>query len=792
MHSLYTALVTSLCRKAVARPLLWLAGVVLLSLPTLTEVAKINVDTDLIRLLPRTSRASVLTTELEDVVSDGGYFSVALEHEDRGRLLEALEYVAATVGRLDEVQSVQYTWPIEFIKEYRYLLIPTDYLERIYWQLIDWEAEVSPFVERLDDVGEETFGDEEDRRDMEIALQRYQSLSQYHESENGEVMGMLVRTSGGVTGVDEIKAVFAKLEEITSAAAEKFGVWAGIAGSHRNKLDDLKLILTDVSRSGLIGGALIFLVLLVSFRSLPVVMVVLWPLATGLLWAFALIPRTIGDLNLITAFILVILFGMGVDYSIHLVKRFQTELAVGDLEEALRATYLSTGASVIVSGLTTALALSLLAVSDFRGFSEFGIIGAISIVMMLLAMFVALPPALVVGFRAGIFGGKGALRRRRPPFIAGRKLTASLLVLMVGLSAVALSSLGFEYNLNNLQYEKARRSPGARETKVRLKKIYSGSISPGAVYLADDLAAVDRFTALLEKAKKEEGSSIGRVRSLRDYAPSASGKEERLMLIEDIKDQLEGKWTRRIEDEGQQELIEDFRRWEVPTSTPLVEEIPGEIRKTLQAKDDSGRFLVTVHPNVDRSDGRNAMAFAEDLYELEEMPGIVGPIGETVVFAEILWIVTSESGWLVALTLAGVFLIVWLNRRSLRDTLWILLPLAAAVSASLGLCALFGFKLNFFNIVVIPALLGMGVDGGVHYYRRWAESGRDVAATQAELFEPLSTAIGTTMIGYSGMIFAGHNGIRSIGIFACLGLSLVWVATLVLLPGMLDWFGGKK
>jgi hypothetical protein len=363
---------------------------------------------------------------------------------------------------------------------------------------------------------------------------------------------------------------------------------------------------------------------------------------------------------------------------------------------------------------------------------------------------------------------------------------------MVGLSAVALSSLGFEYNLNNLQYEKARRSPGARETKVRLKKIYSGSISPGAVYLADDLAAVDRFTALLEKAKKEEGSSIGRVRSLRDYAPSASGKEERLMLIEDIKDQLEGKWTRRIEDEGQQELIEDFRRWEVPTSTPLVEEIPGEIRKTLQAKDDSGRFLVTVHPNVDRSDGRNAMAFAEDLYELEEMPGIVGPIGETVVFAEILWIVTSESGWLVALTLAGVFLIVWLNRRSLRDTLWILLPLAAAVSASLGLCALFGFKLNFFNIVVIPALLGMGVDGGVHYYRRWAESGRDVAATQAELFEPLSTAIGTTMIGYSGMIFAGHNGIRSIGIFACLGLSLVWVATLVLLPGMLSWLGGKK
>jgi hypothetical protein len=214
MHSFYTALVTSLCRRAVAHPFLWLAGVLLLSLPTLTEVARIRVDTDLIRLLPRTSRASVLTTELEDVVSDGGYFAVALEGEDRGRLLEALEYVAAAAGGLDGVQSVQYTWPIEFIKKYRYLLIPTDYLERVYGQLIDWEAEVSPFVERLDDDDEETYGDEEDREDMEIALQRYKNLSRHHESEDGKIMGMLVRTSGGVTGVGEIRAVFAELDQI--------------------------------------------------------------------------------------------------------------------------------------------------------------------------------------------------------------------------------------------------------------------------------------------------------------------------------------------------------------------------------------------------------------------------------------------------------------------------------------------------------------------------------------------------------------------------------------------------
>ena len=91
-------------------------------------------------------------------------------------------------------------------------------------------------------------------------------------------------------------------------------------------------------------------------------------------------------------------------------------------------------------------------------------------------------------------------------------------------------------------------------------------------------------------------------------------------------------------------------------------------------------------------------------------------------------------------------------------------------------------------MIVIPALLGMGVDGGVHYYRRWVERGGDTASTQRELFDPLSIAIATTMIGYSGMIFANHPGIRSLGIFACLGLGMVWLTTMILLPGLLDWF----
>lgn len=170
----------------------------------------------------------------------------------------------------------------------------------------------------------------------------------------------------------------------------------------------------------------------------------------------------------------------------------------------------------------------------------------------------------------------------------------------------------------------------------------------------------------------------------------------------------------------------------------------------------------------------------------------MGPIGETVVFAEIIWIVTKEGPWLCLVTLLGVFLIVLAYRRSLKDTLWILLPLLSGVILALGAFAALGMKLNFFNVVVIPALLGIGVDGGVHYYRRWREMEEDDQAAQKELFDPLSIAIWTTMVGYAGMVFAKHPGIRSIGLFACLGLACIWLSTLFLMPGLLQWRKGRR
>lgn len=799
MHSWYETFATFISRSVCRNPWRWVAAVVAVSIPAAFGASHLNVDTDLIRLLPSTSRASMLTRQLDPVVSDGGTFTLMFESDDRSRLLTAVQTAAARVAAFPEVLSVQYRWPVDFFRTWRYLLIPNDYVTRIRDEVLVWETEASPFLEDLGaepepaDGGaekEETVGEAEDREDLAMTLRYYTELSEYHESEDGRVMGMTIRTRQGVTSIGEIGRLYAKLRGVADELAAAHGIWAGVGGSHRNKLDEISLIKRDITRAGTFSSVLIGLVVFVSFRSLPALLVVFLPMSVGILWAFALVPYTVGDFNLVTAFIVGIMFGLGVENAIYLVKDFQKALPRLGVEGALLETYLTTGPSVIISGLTTGFSLLLLTfVSTFRGFSEYGFIGFLAIMLIMTSMFAVLPVTLVLAERHRLLPPYArALAAAPGPRTA---LTWVLLVALVAAAGAAALGTRFDYNFHNFRFDRSK-AGDSRQVRERQNKVYASSMSPGAVYVADDFVAVDALTGELAAAKAAPGSTVGRVRSLRDFVPAEPTLLQRRELLGEIGEELAGGWTRKIEDEDQRRLIDDFRAWQAPEGRLAIEELPEMIRRPLQTKDGAGRFIVSVHPTLERMDARNAMAFGDELSRLPPLPGVVGPIGETIVFGEILRLVLEEGPRVVFSTLALVFAIVFVYQRSLRDTLLILFPLVGGIVLSLGVLAAFGLKLNFFNIVVIPSLLGMGVDSGVHYFRRWRMHGGNVAAVQDELFEPMTLANWTTAIGYGGMLFANHPGIRSIGMFAVIGAMCAWVTNLYFFPGILEWIDRRR
>jgi hypothetical protein len=99
-----------------------------------------------------------------------------------------------------------------------------------------------------------------------------------------------------------------------------------------------------------------------------------------------------------------------------------------------------------------------------------------------------------------------------------------------------------------------------------------------------------------------------------------------------------------------------------------------------------------------------------------------------------------------------------------------------------------GLELNFANTIVMPLIIGLGVDAGVHAVHRWrVQPGAPPAGLAGGTGRAVTLTSLTTAIGFACMITAEHRGIRSLGMVMSAGLVLVWVATLFALPPVLRW-----
>ncbi len=776
-RTLFYREIRAVCRWSHRYAFLWVALTLAVTVPAFMRAQTLGLDSDLTRLLPQDSPAVQWSRDLEPLVGDGGYFSLVFERGDPQSLQQAVDGTARRLQGLDGITDVNYRYPTDFVQRYRYGLMPSDQLETAIETIEDWEAEVNPFLDDLDDSASE------EESDLERIVGLYSELPEYHRDADDTMYGMILKTSEGLTDLSGLRELYLEIDRVAGEESDAAGVTVSIGGSLRTRVEEFDVIVSDVTRTGAVAAAAILLTLAISFRSVRVLPVLLYPIGAGLTWAFALVPDLVGDLNTITSFLLMVLFGMGVDYSIHLVKRFRHEILTNPPDVALAETFTSTGRSVMTSGLTTSFGLFILAVSDFRGFSDFGLIGGTAILVVTACMLLVMPATLSAGYRLGLVTPSAprypSARLAIPP-----SWSAALLSTLVIISAYAAAFLlEFDYDFANF-------SANLEELdaiRAKQDEVYPIFFGPSAIYVARDLEALDQMLALISAARAEPESVIGRVASVRDFAPDDHEVQLRRDAIDQIQEMLRRRWVNRIEDPERVRIIEDVRDFDMPDTLPAVDDLPISVLQDMITRDGSGAYILGLHATGPGKDGVTTMMFARELYDLELPDGILGPTGDKPVLAEILWLVTREGPLLVVLTFLGVFILVVIDRRDVNQAAWVLVPLVASLLLTFGAVIALGWRVNFFNMVVLPTLLGLGVDHGVHYYRRWRELEGDTAATQLELFEPITVATLTTIMGYAGMAFAHHPGLRSIGLLAVVGLLCTWLTAMVLLPGLLVW-----
>ena len=759
-----------------------------------------KLETDLVALIPENYQSVQTLNEIKQRVGGVGSLVVLVQSPDfeaNRRFAEDLAQELQDEKYETYINFVDYKRDAEFYRKNALLFMETDDLDEILTRIDDYivqeKLKLSPLYIALDEE--------------EAVLDFSDIEAKYRTGENGDetyytnpdrtILALEAMAAGTVSNIG-----FAKdMQKVIQQAVKKVNPRAyhpqmliEYGGPFKNKIDEYDTILSDV-RSTLIFGIMGIVALLTFYFRQPLAaFFVAVPLAMGLIWAFAITYWVIGNLNTMTAFLFVILFGLGIDFGIHMFARYlEVRMDKTDVRKSIETMLSQTGQAILTAAITTSIAFFSLTLTDFRGFSEFGFIVGTGIVMSLVSMTTVLPAVLVLADQRfmwirmrHVWGHNWGGSRGHFPYpklvIAG----ALLLTIYLG---IHLRDIDFEYDFTNLR-SNLPASVKVKQKMTTIPKYGSESQSYGIV-LADSKAELDEIVAALEKkiAEDDPTPTIDKVKTL---WTELRGQDEKLELIGEIRTLADGEGAKLIK--GTQKAKLDSLRDLLDVERLSVEDLPENLLRKFETIDGSQAYFAQILPSVQLRDGKNAIAFAEDSHEIQTESGkVFYSSSSNIIFADMLLLMLRDSPRAISLTVIVVFLILLTDFRSLRSALLVIFPLACGTVWMCGSLYLQDLKLNFYNMVALPTIIGMGIDNGVHLYHRYREVGPGsmpvvLRSTGGAMFISMLT----TMIGFFCLMMATHPGLNSIGRLALIGLLTCFVTAVLVLPAILEVLEGHN
>jgi uncharacterized protein len=615
--------------------------------------------------------------------------------------------------------------------------------------------------------------------------------------------------------------------------------------------DEFAISERDMLVASLFALVTTLLIFFLAFRSVVRPLLGFLCLLMGVSISFALAALSIGHLNLISLTFAVILIGLGTQYGIHIIARYEEERAQGtSIGDVVNIILTQTVPSLWMGALTTAAAFFSTLLIDFRGFRELGFIAGCGILVCFSLMSFVLPAFLVWYDRRHVFEAQVHRQLRWRSFL-GRSYVNALtrfpsivlvLALLVALLSVSTyfgsSQIHFDYNLLNLQAE-------GTEAVTLQKRLYETDVSPRfAIHMAGSreelsdlqnkvltLPSVEKVESLLTILPQNDESKLKRVQdlsgnllehlSLGNRGTSVEGCLSSLKKLDQRMDTLEeklftGGFSKAIAATDRLRSSLDVLMTtlgDLPDDTAgrrlnLLQEnlivqirdfLIGENKRSLMTADDlpddlrqrfvspGGTYALYVFPSSDLSSREGLTAFFDDLHSVSDR--FTGP---PLQMYEALR--AMDTGWYQAALYAAIaiFLILLIGFKSWQWALLTMIPLAFGMAWICGMMALFDLPWNIVNLIALPLVLGIGADCGIHLVHRYREQGgRDLSFVLTSTGKAVSVAYADTLTSFLGLALATHQGLASLGQVTIGGIFCCYVAGMLVLPALVAMYNNR-
>ncbi len=751
----------------------------------------LELDTGVEALLPHDSVSVLSIEEVRDKLGLEEPLTILVASDDPDRNKALTAQLAETFAKWPETVWVMTSYGLDALAERALYYVDAGTLyewSELAEETLDWEVcKASPLCVTIADPpelpGSEEVREAIDRSPAGTVLRQLTGESAKQASggtegeegpqalcnEEGSVCGVQVMLSGSPGDLGYARMIKERAEAVMAqlAQSQPEGTRFEVTGRYRVAPLEHGIILNDLRLVSILAALGSLLMVLVFFRDLTAVVQLMVPLLSGLAVAVGLVVLIEPKINLISAAALAILAGMAIDFGIHLLMHYQSARAEGlSPATAAKASVQELWVSLLVAGLTTACGFGALSMTDFQGFSQMGWIASLGIIVTLLWTLAIFPSMVRL-----VPGSDRAHRLPAAKDRSARRL--AWIVLVAGLLAIPFAlQVGFESNLSKLQPKGIGQTIDGSLMRAR------GNIN--ALYIGESREAVN---AALEDELMTQGAmeALGVepvVVSAQVIFPEDS--DEKTEILAKLKATLERARSKAIKHENTKLLAEldELEPWVDVDGPPQPDQIPKWLAATLVLKDGSIGKSGIIYVPLRGSDAAAMERLAAWLDQLREAHPKVMFASAAALLGEVTPALMADSPWILALVFLGLIVATAIASRSFSVTRDVFLATALSTIFFAATLTLFGIDLHLYNLLAVPVVVGLAVDGAVHV--RWAQA-YDGARQRYATYKAVAASTLTSMVAFGALMTADSPGLRSlgqvgvIGLGTSLGVNLLWL-----------------
>lgn len=773
----------------------------------------IKLSSSLGDLLPKGLPSLSQLKTLQDRVGGSGVLMVSIESPSFAKNKAFVEAMMTEIRQLpkEDLHYYEYRFKdaIDYIHKYGLHYLTNKQLREL-GDKVDQEldkkkdAQFDSFL----GIGEEEAPKAKLKPELAESFAKFQNLLGYPEgyvgTKDGKMLVIMLRPKGSSTSVNESRLFIAKINAIIaklnpSSYDPKLTV--RYAGNVQSVIEEFEAVKDDI-----LSTALLLIVLLVailylflwSFRRIGALMLVLLP---TLSFSVAFTNVFIGQLNTLTAFFSSVVAGTAINYGVIFLMRYLSYRRQGrERNVALERTISKTAIGTLVGSTTTAAGFLALLASENRGFSDFGKIGGLSILLCWIVTYVIFPtisewfdpphnsesknPLAKFGSKMMLSYGNFVLRHAKAILVV---LAFVPLLLIPGFLKLFHDPL--EYNFNNLKNTVSLTS-GSTVLKNRIQEnVYHMSLTPTVVLLnsEDQGESICKVARAIAKDTPPELDVLDQCLSYSELLPPHNEPLDaaRKHLIDILRKKLSSPLLKY--DESGTHLLDISRL--TSDVAPLASDLPEQMISRFVEKDGSRGRIAYLYPSQDKpfDNAKYLLSFTQRFQDIKMPNGdVVHTTGDPFILADLLRNISHDGPLVSVLSFIAVILLAFLITRSIAMGAILSITMAYCAWVIFALQGYFAIRYNFINFVAVPLIFGLGIDYPVNML-----VGTSIH-TKKKFLESLGPSIAgvvlcslTTFVGYLTLIYATNQALVSFAKLAMIGEMVCCAMAVVLIPAVM-------